>query len=218
MNAHRFAPCGLRLATLAVCALLMSAGHARAATVSFLVDPSTLPDTNNDTFVNGTDFSPIGTDGTVFTMEPGNNLVGITRFLLSDTNGLRYGGGGGSTLWFSFSTDRDIQLRSYTLTTVPLFLGNPVFDIEDPIGTISSNNTSNAAGDTHAFDSGPLNIDAGTVYTFRATTTGAAIQAFMESWDYTATGPPPVVPTPAAVWAGLGLLAGVGALRTARRR
>lgn len=185
---------------------------ASAETVSFLIDPATI-DGDNDGFITGNEFSPVGSDATVFTMLPTNNLVGFDRFLLSATNGLHFGGGGGSTLSFDFSTDQDIQLQSYTIGG-GFVLGDPVFDLRDGSTVLSASNTAIAAGDTHNFASGPIDIDAGTTYTFITTTFGAGTQSFMASWDYSAK----VIPVPAAAWMGLSLLTTVGTIAAVRRR
>ncbi|MBZ0171398.1 MAG: hypothetical protein K8E66_03370, partial [Phycisphaerales bacterium] len=68
--------------------------------VNFQVDPDDY-DTNFDGFITGNEFQPEGSfggnpDGVFFSMIPTDNLVGGSRFLLSETNGLHFGGGGGS--------------------------------------------------------------------------------------------------------------------------
>ena len=161
-----------------------------ADSVSFFVNPTTLPDSNGDGFVNENDFQPVGTDGTIFSLVPTDNLTGPDRFMLSETNGLQYGGGGGSTVAFNFSVNRVISLESYTLGE-GFFLSNPSFSILDSATVISSTNTSNNAGDTHNFNSGPLELTAGTVYSFETQINGAAVQAFLGSWTYTAAVPEP---------------------------
>ena len=190
----RFTPifCGMLLMVAAI-----TAQTTYAETVSFLVDPDTI-DANMDGFITGNEFQPVGTDGTIFDLEPTANLVGGLRFLLSDDQGIHYGGGGGSTLAFAFSVNRDISLESYTLASTGFFLGNPEFNIEEGATELSSLNTSNASGDTHAFNGGPIALTAGTTYTFETQVNGAAIQAFMESWTYSST----AIPEPGA----LGLL------------
>ena len=178
----------LGLATLAF-AISVLPTPLNADEVSFLVDPATI-DSNNDGFITGNEFQPVGTDGTIFGLTPVNNLVGMPRFLLSDTNGLHYGGGGGSTLAFDFTVSHDINLESYTLSSTGFFLGNPDFTILDGVTALSSNNTSNNSGDTHNFNSGPISLTAGTVYSFQTETFGAGIQAFMGSWTYSRTAIP----------------------------
>ncbi len=153
--------------------------------LSFQVDPTGL-DTNMDTFINGTEFSPVGADGTVFTMTPTNNLTGPNRFLLSAANGLSFGGGSESSLTFDFSPDKDIQLNSSTLGG-GINLNNPTFDIREGGTTLSASNPGNTAGN---FASGPINLQGGTTYSFIVTNTGAAIQRQMATWDYT------VIPEP----------------------
>lgn len=128
---------------------------ATAASVSFLVDPASI-DTSMDGFITGNEFQPVGDDGTVFGLEPTNNLVGADRFLLSNTSGLHFGGGGGSTLSFDFTASKNISLESYTLSSEGFFLSNPSFNIMEGASVLSSSNTSNSSGDTHNFNGGPL--------------------------------------------------------------
>ncbi len=196
-------------AVVAAAASFATAQHA----VSFLVDPATLPDSNSDGFVNGTDFSPEGSfmsspDGVVFTMEPTNNLVGFPKFHLSATNGMTFGGGGGSSLAFEFTTNVDILLESYTISSSGFILNDPVFDIREGSSVLSESNSAVANGDTHAFASGPISIEAGTTYTFINTSFGAGTQSHMSSWQYT------VVPAPGAI----ATLAIGGIVASTRRR
>jgi len=77
--------------------------------VSFLVDPNTI-DSNKDGFITGDEFQPIGGGGTIFDFTPTNNLVSFPRIQLSSQRGLRYGGGGGSSLEFTVLTKQGIFL------------------------------------------------------------------------------------------------------------
>ena len=101
--------------------------------------------------------------------------------------------GGGSTLSFDFSSNENIVLNSYTLSSSGFFLGNPLFHIQQGASVLSANNTSNSSGDTHVFNGGPLLLNGGTTYTFQTQTgtTGAGVQAFMASWDYSVAVPEP---------------------------
>lgn len=193
--------------TALLCTALCAPGAARAASVSFLVDPVTIDTSPMDGFITGSEFQPVGDDGVNFDLLPTNNLVGGDRFLLALTTGIQFGGGGGSTLEFEFTTDTTIQLESYTLPNSGFILNDPVFDIRDGVDILSLSNTAVDNGDTHNFNSGPVLINAGTTYTFIATNTGAGIQSFMESWQYS------VVPEPASA-----ALLGVGLLCVATRR
>lgn len=204
---RKIALCGFLMA----CGMTVSATPASADVVSFLVDPATF-DSNSDGFITGHEFQPMGTDGTVFDLEPTLNLVGADRFLLNLSTGLHFGGGGGSTIEFEFSVDKDLTLDSYTLSSAGFILGNPVFDIRENSTVLSSGNTAIASGDTHNFAGGPITLDAGTVYTFEATTFGAATQSFMAAWNYT----PSAIPEPGSATC-LGL-AGLVLLGVRRRR
>lgn len=195
---------------VAVCAatIVLSATVAQAAVVSFLVDPSTID--GGDGVVGPGEFNPVGDDGTVFTMTPTDNLVGGPRFLLDDTNGLRFGGGGGSSIEFDFSTNKDIKLESYVIPDTFLLLNNPTFDVLEGITSLSAGNAGGTDG-TIAFASGPIMITAGTTYTVDINATGAAVQSFFSAWNYTMV----AIPTPAALPAAL---LGLGALAARRRR
>ena len=60
---------------------------------------------------------------------------------------------------------------------------------------------------TSPWESGPIDLTAGTVYTIDVTTTGAAIQSFFHTWEYRP------VPSPSAL-----ALLGLGGLVAAGRR
>lgn len=184
-------------------------GPVEAGMLSFHVDPATI-DGDNDGFITGNEFSPVGDDGVAFTMEPTDNLVGGDRFLLSLNNGLHFGGGGGSTLSFDFSADHDIELESYSLATHFAFLGDPVFDIRQGTDVLSTSNTSVASGDAHSFNSDPVSIEAGMTYTFITEAGGAGVQSFMSSWQYT------VIPEPSMIMILTATLS-VGCLARRRR-
>lgn len=187
---------------------MVSVGTAQAGvhSVSFLVDPDTI-DANNDGFITGGEFQPVGSSGHVFALTPTNNLVGADRFLLSDTRGLHFGGGGGSTLSFDFSVNQDIELTTYTIASTGFILNNPLFDLRKDADVLSTGNDATPNGLTAAFGGGPVTIEAGETYSFVVTNTGAAIQSFMDSWNYN------VVPAPA----GIGAL-GLFGLASMRRR
>jgi hypothetical protein len=160
-----------------------------ADVVSFLVDPETI-DSNNDGFITGNEFQPVGSSGTIFDLTPTNNLVSFPRFQLSEQRGLRYGGGAGSTLEFTFSTSEDILLNSYTLASSGSILGDPTFAIKAGDTILSDSNTSVGNGNTYSFNSGPITISSGEDYTFEVINSGAAIQSYMDSWNYTVAAVP----------------------------
>ena len=156
-------------------------------------------------FPDPADFSKTD-EGVTFSFSPVGNLVGAPRFISSDT-GLRFGGGGGSSLEFTFSTDTDVTLDSYTLRR--FILGNPDFDIRDGANVISGGNDASAVGDFN-FANAPVALQAGTTYSFVANTTGAGIQANLSSWEFS------VVPEPSS--AQLSILMLMVAFGLLRRR
>lgn len=202
----------MTLATLLTALTISSFGqfcHADEI-LSFQVDPNTF-DTNMDGFITDTEFTPLGSDGTQFIFTPTNNLVGSDRLQLDPTTGLRYGGGGGSSLSFDFVSNRDISLNSYTLSSAGFFLGDPTFRVLETATVLSEDNTSNSSGDTYSFNDGPIEITANTTYSFETQVSGAGIQAYMGSWSYSVT----AIPEPSSF--ALLVLAG-SVIRLGRRR
>ena len=200
---------GIVIFSLIFASIPTSENSCIADVISFLIDPDTI-DSDSDGFISGTELSPIGSGGTEFVFEPINNLVGAPRFFLHETRGLQFGGGGGSSLEFTFRTNEDIELESYTLASSGFFLGNPVFDIREGATVLSESNTAIASGNTHTFVDGPISIQAGTDYTFITTAPGAGVQSFMASWDYSVT----AVPEPGTTT----ILLAMGTLVAIRRR
>ena len=92
-----------------------------ADVVSFLVDPDTI-DSNNDGFITGDEFQPIGSGGTIFDFTPTNNLVSFPRFQLSSQRGLRYGGGGAVVSNLPFQPTRTFFLTCTPSLQVAQFL------------------------------------------------------------------------------------------------
>lgn len=176
----------IRATCLIVLLGLSPAPRSHAAVVSFLVDPTTIDNNPTDGFITGTEFSPTGSDGTVFTMTPTSNLVGPPRFLLSPTDGLSFGGGSGSTLTFDFVPSVDIQLESYTIGG-GLSVNDPMFDIREGAVILSSGNSGDASG---AFSNGPVLLQGGTTYSFIVTNGSALHQRQMATWNYSATAIP----------------------------
>ena len=121
-----------------------------------------------------------------------NNLVGSPRFI-SGASGLRFGGGGGSSLEFQFSVDKPVTLDSYGLASFGI-LGNAEFNILDETTVISGPNQADTAGSNDFIDMPAL--EAGTLYTFKVNTSGAAIQASFETWGFS------VVPEPSSAVLG----------------
>ena len=172
-----------------------------AAVVTFLVDPDTIDINPDDDIVDGTEFSPLGSDGTMFVMTPTGNQTGPNRFLLSDVNGLSFGGGSGSTISFDFTPGATIDLNSYTIGG-GLSVNSPLFDIKDGGTSISVANDGTTSG---TFNGGPLRLLGGTTYSFEVTNNAATIQRQMARWDYTTV----AVPEPSSwlclVLVGLGI-------------
>ena len=151
-------------------------------------------------------------DGVTFTLESTLNLVGTERFLnlTSPSNGLQVGGGGGSTIEFTFQSDQDVTLSSYSTDITPLlFLGDPTFDVTGA-GVSSVGNSLARGNPANLFSDGPLVLDADELYTFEIQNGGAAAQAFISSITFTTT----AVPEPS----GIALLGGIGLAILSRRR
>lgn len=167
----------------------------QAAVVNFMVDPGPLDTSPMDGFITGTEFSPIGSDGTLFTMIPTDNLTGTARFQLDAVEGLKFGGGGGSTLSFDFAPNHDILLNSYTLGT-GFFSNDPLFDIREGANVLSLGNSSGGGpSSVNNFAGGPIALSGGTNYSFVVTNASAATQSFLGSIDYTVTS----VPEPSSI-------------------
>ena len=194
----------LKNASAAMCIGLMCMGAA-GEVVDFRVDPDTL-DVDMDGFITGSEYTLTGSDGVIWAFVPTINLVGGDRFLVSETHGLHFGGGGGSTTEFQFTVDTDVTLLSYTIGDEGFILGNPTFQLLDDGDLLSDDNDADMPG-TMGFLDGPISLTAGTVYTVDVTTTGAAIQSFFHTWEYRP------VPSPSAL-----ALLGLGGLVAAGRR
>lgn len=186
---------------------------ARAEFVSFLVDEAGFDTDPVDGFITGSEFNPVGSDGTVFAMTPTDNLTGADRFQVDAVEGLRFGGGGGSTLSFDFSVSQDISLNSYTLGA-GFFNRDPLFDIREGASVLSASNSSvGGAGSVIGFQGGPIELEAGTNYSFVVTTFSAATQSNLGSLNYTATS----VPEPSSMAAVSMGVAAIGMRRRLRR-
>lgn len=127
-------------------------------------------------------------DGVTFTFESTLNLVGTERFLGIRpgiaSNGLQLGGGGGSTLEFTFSASEDITLISYSTDTGGFSLNTPTINVFGPL-VASVGNTLVKGVAVNLFVGGPLLLTANTVYFFDVQGTGAAVQAYVASFDFT---------------------------------
>lgn len=196
---------------IVLCIFGADSKSARADVVSFMVDPVAFDTNPADGFITGNEFNPVGSGGTVFSMTPTDNLTGDDRFQLSDAEGLRFGGGGSSTLSFDFSVNEDIILNSYSLGS-GFFNNDPLFDIREGALVLSSSNSSLAgAGSVNSFQGGPIELDAGTNYSFVVTSASAATQSYLGSLDYTVS----AVPEPSVMTA---MAAGAALIGMRRRR
>jgi hypothetical protein len=152
--------------------------------------------------------------GATVTFESVANLVGGTgRFVGLEqgvtSNGLHLGGGGGSTLEFTISSSQDIQLVSYATDGGGFFLNPPTFDIAG-LGASSVGNSLDPGDPANLIAGGPVTLLAGEVYTFDVQNTGATVQAFVSSMEFTA------VPEPGSM--SVLLVVGLAAGLVRRRR
>lgn len=148
--------------------------------------------------------------GVTFTFTPIINLVGGPHWV-GNANGLSFGGGSGSSIQFDFVTDADVELVSYALGGGVIQLGNPNFNIQEGATVLSGPNQAGVAFGAFLFAGGPIEIDAGTTYSFVVNNFGAGIQRQMASWTFDLAED---VPEPI----GLGIFASGLALFAARRR
>jgi len=127
--------------------------------------------------------------GATLTFESTSNLVGIERFLGLQqgvtSNGLHLGGGGGSTLQFTVSSDQDIQLVSYATDGGGFFIGDRTFDIVG-LGASSTGNLLDPGSPMNLLAGGPVTFLAGEIYTFDIQNGGAVDQAFISSFSFSA--------------------------------
>lgn len=171
------------------------------------------------------DFTPISNSGTgdavsfsetsngvTLTFTATDNLVGGDRFIGMQVgnviNGLHLGGGGGSTLEFTVSSDSLVTLDSYTTSAGGFFLGGAGFNVAGP-GVNSVGNLIGANDINSAFASGPLLLQPNQDYTFTVTPVGSAVQSYVSSFTVSA------VPEPSS--ACVLMLVGIGGWLYRRR-
>lgn len=150
--------------------------------------------------------------GVTFTLQSTDNLVGAPRWIGLPggdlLNGLQVGGGGGSTIEFTFTVDQDVTLTGYgTNQSAGFALGAPIFDVLDGatvllddalINDPTSTNISNSAGENDIVVSGlSIALIAGTSYTFDINDGGAAVQGFFTSFEFDVNSA--AIPVPAAL-------------------
>jgi len=142
------------------------------------------------------------------TFESTLNLVGIERFInltpMQTSSGIQIGGGGGSTLAFTVSSDVDMILDSFDGSGFSA-LPAPMFDVSGP-GVSSSGNAIPIATSTSFFNGGSILLEADEVYTFNVTNGGATTQGFIRSFSVTQAVPEP---SGAALIAMAGLVVGL---------
>lgn len=131
--------------------------------------------------------------GATMTFESTVNLVGIRRFInlvpMQTSSGIQIGGGGGSTLVFTVSSDVDMILDSFD-GSGSTFLPAPVFDVSGP-GASSNGNVVPVASATSFFNGGSILLEANEVYTFSVTNSGATTQGFISSFAVSQPVPEP---------------------------
>lgn len=150
--------------------------------------------------------------GATLTFESTANLVGITRFInlvpMQTSSGIQIGGGGGSTLQFTLSSNVDMILDTFD-GSGNAGVSPPIFDVTGP-GVSSVGNTVPIVSATSPFNGGPLSLQANDLYTFSVTNGGALTQGFLRSFGVT------VIPEPSS--ATLVFVASLAGCLTRRRR
>lgn len=149
----------------------------------------------------------VSDEGRTFTLTPTDNLVGADRWVGNDTNGIAFGGGGGSTIEFELMVDGDVELDDYIIGG-GFKLNNPVMTFLDGVNPIGSSGDVNVAG-TFAFPGGSLLLSAGTSYTVNFSPIGAGVQSALAGFNFTP------VPVPGALVLLVPALLSLGRFRSA---
>lgn len=127
--------------------------------------------------------------GVNFTFTGLNNLVGASR-IMPTGDGLRLGGGGGSTIQFLLEVDTDVTFNAYSTNTGGFFLGNAAFNVVDvtgvPVDMSLGNSLAQQVAD-HTLASGPLALLSGGAYRFDILNIGAGVQSFLATMDFDVT-------------------------------
>ena len=163
--------------------------------------------------------------GVTFTFTATNNLVGVNRFIsgLGDnfSNGIVFGGGGGSTISFDFTVDTEIEVTGYRgfdqtfLTGVNATLREGATTLDSGV---AFNSDGNSAADAalEAFAGGAsFLLSAGTVYSVDVNNASPVTQSFLTGIEFDLINSPPAVPLPAGLPL---LLAGLGSFAWLRRK
>ena len=145
-------------------------------------------------------------DGRTFTFTPIDNFVGGDRWVGNDTNGITFGGGGGSTVEFEIVVSGDVELDDYIIGG-GFKLQNPIMVFTDGGNPVGASGDVNVAG-TFAFPGGPIMLTGGTSYIVDIVGTGAAVQSALAGFNFTP------VPLPGAV---VLLLSALGVVVRCRR-
>jgi len=205
--------------------LAMLASGATAATIDF----------TDETFVPGSvtyaSAGPINgfqetADGVTFTIATSGQLRNIGPWLtIIDPAfpALTFGGGSGNASVFTLSASADVMLNAF-LGFAQQFNTGAIFDVTGA-GVASTGNSFSTEGflgsgiaSVKSFAGGPLNLQAGEVYTFTTTNAGSATQSHMTGLEFTKTqGVGATIPLPAGFPLLLSGLVGLGAMRLRRQ-
>lgn len=134
---------------------------------------------------------------------------------------LQFGGAGGNPDIFTLTVDTDIQLDAFH-GFAQQFNTHPIFDVTGvDVSSVGNAFTTegflgSATPVADSFVGGPLQLRAGTVYTFTTTNAGAATNGYITALEFTLsdTGQQGDVPVPGIAWL---MMAGLAASATSVR-
>ena len=155
--------------------------------------------------------------GVTFTFTALNNLVGVTRFLSGAgddfSDGIVFGGGGGSSTQFSISSSQDVSVTSYSGRN-SRFLVNPRLSVSAGGSTLVSGRPFTSDADSsYSLPNALGNLLANVDYTLTVTNAGSTTQGFLTGFEFEPVSA--AVPLPASLPL---LLAGLGGIAVMRRR